>query len=439
MNFYLIALGCKLNQAEIESMAREIERRGHVLVSDPQWADWAIVNTCTVTHMAARKSRQLIRQLRRANPSMRMALAGCYVDIDAQEARSLADIDLVVANADKDALVDRLLAVASAGDEPANSGRQGAAHRLSGGHTRAFVKIQDGCDNRCTFCVVHIARGPQRSMSPERVLGEIKERLSEGYLEIVLTGVNIGAYGRDSAAGAALPPSEHWSLTRLVARILELPVKRLRLSSIEPWDLSSELLNLWSDTRLCRHLHLPLQSGSEATLRRMGRRYRAEDYARLVQQVRAAIAEASITTDLIVGFPGETEQEFDETMQFVTSLQLSRLHVFKYSPRPGTAAIRLAGPVHPRVAQDRSQRLILLGERLSAAFHQQFVGREVEVLFEGVRHEAGLAIWDGLTDNYLRVEAPNSGNLGNTLARVRCIQADSHRLKGQVLAPQVAI
>lgn len=432
MNFYLTALGCKLNQAEIESMARDIERRGHLMVADPRLADWAIVNTCTVTHIAARKSRQLVRQLKRANPSLRMALTGCYTDIAPQEAQALAEIDLVVANVDKDALVDRLLALASLDEASLPLALEATPHRLVGGHTRAFVKIQDGCDNRCTFCVVHMARGPQRSVPPTQVVEQVRERLSEGYLEVVLSGVNIGAYGRDSAPEAALPPAAQWSLTRLVRLILEQPVTRLRLSSIEPWDLAPELLELWSDPRLCRHLHLPLQSGSEATLRRMGRRYSVADLARRVGQVREVIPEVSITTDLIVGFPGETDQEFDETMQFVEDLALSRLHVFRYSRRPGTAAIRLPNPVDPRVAQERSARLISLGERLAASFHQRFVGREVEVLFESMHKEDGQAVWDGLTDNYLRVEAPHSGSLSNTLARVRCLRADVHGLRGEL-------
>ena len=214
---------------------------------------------------------------------------------------------------------------------------QTAVHRLTGGHTRAFVKIQDGCDNRCTFCVVHIARGPQRSVSPERILQEIRERLAEGYLEIVLTGVNIGAYGRDTAIAAPSPFGEQRSLARLVTRILDLPVTRLRLSSIEPWDLSPDMLELWTDPRLCRHVHLPLQSGCEATLRRMGRRYSAADFARLVEQIRTAIPEVSITTDLIVGFPGETDREFEETLQVVQHLELIASARFQILAKTGDA------------------------------------------------------------------------------------------------------
>jgi threonylcarbamoyladenosine tRNA methylthiotransferase MtaB len=433
MNFYLTSLGCKLNQAEIESIARDIEHRGHTLVSDVRLADWAIANTCTVTHIAARKSRQLIRYLKRTNPLVRMALTGCYVDISPQEAQFLADVDLIVANVDKNTLLDRLLEFTSAGRVLQDIPIQATPHRLTGGHTRAMVKIQDGCDNHCTFCVVHIARGPQCSVPPEQVIEEMCERLGEGYREIVLTGVNIGAYGRDSAAAAPLLPSENWSLARLVGRILSLPVTRLRLSSIEPWDFAPELLDMWTDSRLCRHVHLPLQSGCEATLRRMGRRYSAADFERLVTQIRAAVSGVSISTDLIVGFPGETDQEFEESFRLVQQLELSRLHVFRYSPRPGTAAIHLPNPVDPRTAQERSQRLIQLGEELAASFHRRFVGREVQVLFEGSRQAAGMTIWSGLTDNYLRVEAPSAIQLANTLTSVHCYQADATGLRGELL------
>jgi len=433
MNFYLTALGCKLNQAEIESMARNIERRGHEIAGDPKLADWVIVNTCAVTHVAVRKSRQLIRQLRRANPLMRIVLTGCYVDILPQEAEELTDIDLLLPNADKDALVERVLALAAAQSVPQVAPNLVEAHRLAGGHTRAFVKIQDGCDNRCTFCVVHIARGPQRSVPPERVFEETGQRLKEGYREIVLTGVNIGAYGRDSARGAPLPPDAQWSLAKLVTHLLQLPITRLRLSSIEPWDFGPELLSLWTDARLCRHVHLPLQSGCEATLRRMGRRYGAAEFGLLVDRIRAAIPDVSITTDLIVGFPGETDQEFEESVELVRGLQLSRLHVFKFSPRPGTPAISLPDAVHPRVAQERSQRLIQLGDELATTFHQRFVGRDVQVLFESAQQMEGANIWSGLTDNYLRVQALSPLDLTNTFATVCCQRADAAGLAGTLL------
>ncbi len=336
MNIYLTALGCKLNQAEIEALARAVVARGHSVVARPAQAEWAIVNTCTVTHVADKKSRQLIRQMRRANADLRIAVIGCYGEMSPEQAAALDGVALVLPNRDKESVLERILSPVEPAACPPAPGT------LTLGHTRAFVKVQDGCDNRCAYCIVGIARGPQRSRPPAEVLAEVRARLTEGYREVVLTGVNLGAYGRDSAEGAPLPRGEGWSLARLVRLLLdETPVPRLRLSSIEPWDVTPDLLALWHDARLCRHLHLPLQSGCDATLRRMRRRNTAASYAAIVAEARARIPDLALTTDVIVGFPGESEAEFAETLAFVERLAFSRLHVFVYSRRPGTLAFDL--------------------------------------------------------------------------------------------------
>ncbi|NLG50985.1 MAG: tRNA (N(6)-L-threonylcarbamoyladenosine(37)-C(2))-methylthiotransferase MtaB [Chloroflexi bacterium] len=438
MNFYLTSLGCKLNQAEIDRLGREIEAHGHRLVETPAAADWAIVNSCTVTHVAARKSRQLIRQLHRANPRLRVAITGCYATMSPDEAAALEGVALLLSNQEKDQAVERILSL----DDPTYPFAPVArpAHGPQVGHTRAFVKIQDGCENHCTYCIVSLARGPQRSRLPEDVLQEVGARLADGYREIVLTGVNIGGYGRDQAEAGPLPISAGWSLARLVRLLLEqTPVERLRLSSIEPWDVTPELLALWDDERynrrLCRHLHVPLQSGSGATLRRMARRYSPDEFAALVDTIRARIPDVSLTTDVIVGFPGESEAEFAESAAFVERMGFARLHVFRYSRRPGTPADRLPDQVPPKVAQQRSEQLMALGQRLATAFHQRFVGREVEVLFEAHSPEGQTHLWDGLTDNYVRVVAPSERELGNVLARVRCHSADENGLRGELLNP----
>jgi threonylcarbamoyladenosine tRNA methylthiotransferase MtaB len=435
MNIYLVALGCKLNQAEIEALARAAAAAGLRVVARPEEADWALINTCAVTHIAARKSRQMIRQLRRANPALRLAVLGCYGEVAGEEARALAGVELVIPNLAKEEALARLLAATDQAPAPPLHLPPDAP--LAGGHTRALVKIQDGCDHRCTYCVVSRARGPQRSVSPEAVQGEIAARLREGYQEIVLTGVNIGAYGRDSAPGAPLPPAQGWSLARLVGEILRThpALPRLRLSSIEPWDVTPALLDCWADPRLCRHLHLPLQSGCDATLRRMGRRYRTDEFCCLAQALRARLPEVCLSTDVIVGFPGETEEEFAATRALCQELALARLHVFRYSPRPDTPAARMADPVAPPVAQARSEALIALGHDLARAFHARFVGAVVEVLFEQPQgHDAaGLPLWSGLTDNYVRVTVPHAGPLHNTLARVHCESADEEGLRGALL------
>ena len=421
MAFYLTALGCKLNQAEVESLARRIVARGYAVVRDPRQATWAIVNTCTVTHVAARKSRQVLRQLRQANPGLRLAVIGCYGTMAAEEARTIAGVELVVPNAEKDQVLERILALTPG--PPALDA--GALPPLALGHTRAFIKIQDGCENRCAYCIVTLARGPLRSRPVEEVLEEIGQRLAEGYQEVVLTGVNIGAYGRDGGAT---------SLAGLVRAILQRQApRRLRLSSIEPWDLTEELLALWPHPCLCRHLHLPLQSGCDATLRRMGRRYTCAEFAALVARARERIPELALTTDVIVGFPGETEQEFRQTVAFIAQQRFSRLHVFKYSRRPGTPAAEMPHQVPPQVAEERSDRLLALGRELAAAFHAQCIGREVEVLLETAQRRGEGLMWSGLTDNYVRVTVRSEGHWANTLARVHCLRADETGVEGVLL------
>jgi len=436
MNVYLTALGCKLNQAEVDDLARRFAHEGHRVVADPAGADWAVVNTCAVTHVAARKSRQLLRQLRRAQPDLRIAVIGCYGETDPTQAAALAGVECVVPNAAKDEVVARVLArMDGAADgtfiEPS---APAATHATAGGRTRTFIKIQDGCDNVCTYCVVRLARGAQRSRPPEDVLADVAARVAEGYREVVLTGVHIGAYGRDSAPGAPLPPERGWSLARLVGEVLKsAPPARLRLSSIEPWDLTPDLLALWDDPRLCRHIHLPLQSGCDATLRRMARRYTAAQYRELVVAIRDRIPDVALTTDVIVGFPGETEAEFRQSSALIEELAFSRLHVFRYSPRPGTAAASAPDPVAPSVAQARGRTLARLGRESALRHHRRLIGREVTVLFEASREGREGRTWSGLTDTYVRVTAPSADDLHNTLRRVLCEGADASGVWGRIV------
>jgi threonylcarbamoyladenosine tRNA methylthiotransferase MtaB len=289
--------------------------------------------------------------------------------------------------------------------------------------TRAFVKIQDGCDNACTYCIVHILRGPVRSRPPEEVVAEIAERVREGYQEAVLTGVNIGAYGRDLGRPGGL--------AGLVAAILaQTDLPRLRLSSVEPWDVDEPLLALWPNPRLCRQLHLPLQSGCEATLRRMGRRITAAEYARLLERIRAAVPDMAVTTDIIVGFPGEDEAEFAESLAFVERMGFARLHVFPFSPRPGTPAARMGGQVPEPVMQERAARMRDLGERLAARYRRRFLGQELAVLWERRRRDG---LWHGLTDNYLQVVTACPADLYNRIVPTRLVGEQNGFLVGEVV------
>jgi threonylcarbamoyladenosine tRNA methylthiotransferase MtaB len=286
-------------------------------------------------------------------------------------------------------------------------------------HTRAFVKIQDGCDNACTYCIVRVARGPQRSRSVQAILDEILARQAEGYQEIVLTGVHIGAYGRERGE----------TLATLVQEILlHTQFPRLRLSSIEPWDLSPSLLRLWQNPRLCRHLHLPLQSGCDATLQGMNRRYTTAHFFELVQSARTEIPDLAITTDVIVGFPGEDEQEFATSAAFVASMGFARTHIFPFSARPGTAAAAMPNQVTPLLKKRRAKQLAEIARRSQQDFHRHFVGRTMDVLWESAKDQQ----WSGLTDNYIRVVTTSSGALHNRILPTRLHTLTSRGMRGEL-------
>ncbi|MCS7178983.1 MAG: tRNA (N(6)-L-threonylcarbamoyladenosine(37)-C(2))-methylthiotransferase MtaB [Anaerolineae bacterium] len=429
-SFYFQSLGCRLNQSELEALARQLAARGHRVVDDPAQADICVVNTCAVTAEAERKTRHLLRALARANPRARIAVLGCAATLRPEELASFPNVAWVIPNEEKERAAETLALTPTPlppSPSPALRERERGWPEGPGegvrARTRAFVKIQDGCDNACTYCIVHLLRGPVRSRPPEEVVAEIAARVREGYQEAVLTGVNIGAYGRDLGLKSGL--------AALVAAILartDLP--RLRLSSVEPWDVDESLLALWADPRLCRQLHLPLQSGCEATLQRMGRRMTAAAYAHLVERIRAAVPEMAITTDIIVGFPGEDETEFAESLAFVERMAFARLHVFPFSPRPGTPAAWMEGRVPEPVVRERAARMRELGEHLAARYRRQFLGREMDVLWERRRRDGR---WHGLTDNYLQVVTSCPADLHNRITRTRLVQEDDGLLVGEVI------
>nr|HID14294.1 MiaB/RimO family radical SAM methylthiotransferase [Anaerolineae bacterium] len=288
---------------------------------------------------------------------------------------------------------------------------------------RAFVKVQDGCDNHCTYCIVRLLRGPAHSRPVADVVAEVRAFVEAGCQEAVLTGVNLGSYGRDLGLANGL----HALIVTLLAHT-DLP--RLRLSSLEPWDLDEAFFGLWENPRLCRQLHLPLQAGCDETLRRMGRRITTAEFARLVEVARAAIPDLAVTTDVIVGFPGETCAAFRASYDFVAGMEFARLHVFPYSPRPGTAAARLPDQVPRQVRRARACAMRELGAEQASRFRQRFVGREMAVLWEQRRHDG---LWTGLTDNYLRVVTRAEGNLCNRLTATRLLTVQNGYLVGEVI------
>ncbi len=410
MRIYLDTLGCRLNQAEIERMARVFRAAGHEIVADPGQADVAVLNTCAVTQKAVADSRKRARQLARAG-ARALALTGCWVSLEPEAARALPHVQWVVTNLEKDHLPARVLDL-DADALPLNDVPREPLPGLRL-RTRAFIKVQDGCDNRCTFCVTTLARGPARSRPVEDVVEDVRAALRGGAQEIVLTGVHLGSWGRD------LTPRQH--LRDLVATLLRrLPIPRLRLSSLEPWDLDEAFFELWEDPRLARHLHLPLQSGSATVLRRMARKTTPEAFARLVEAARRAIPDVAITTDIIVGFPGETEAEFEESLAFVRAMGFAGGHVFTYSERPGTAAARMPHPVPHRVRKERNARMRAVLEESARAYRARFLGTVRAVLWErAIRLDSQGWRLQGLTDNYLRVEARAPRNLWNQLTPVR--------------------
>lgn len=417
MRVYLKTLGCRLNQAEMDRMARQLVRLGHEVVDSPADAELVVVNTCAVTQEATRSSRQAVYQLGRENPDAAITVTGCYAHLEPDEAAALPGVVHIVDNLHKDDLVPELigaspetLAALERFDlEPIQRELQPGI----GGRTRAFVKVQDGCDRHCTFCVTRIARGPGRSRPLADVVAEVQALGAAGYQEAVLTGVHLGSYGWERG--------EPDGLMRLLRALLaDTDMPRLRLSSLEPWGIPPGFFRLWDNPRLGRHLHLPLQSGCDATLRRMVRRTSQAEFRALVAEARAHIPDVAIATDLIIGFPGETDEEFAISRDFVDEMRFAGVHAFRFSARPGTAAARMGGQVDEATKKrrlDAIQAIALMHER---GFAAAFVGTVRPVLWEGIQAatDAGF-VHHGYTDNYLRVRHVARAALTNRITPAR--------------------
>lgn len=423
MKVYLDFTGCRLNQSEIEMLARQFRQAGHQVVGAASEAELCVVNTCAVTSEASRSSRAMIRRLNRANAAAQIVATGCYSELSPQVVGALPGVSTVIGNAEK----DRLVPIVLQEEPPAEAFDHEPLDRdaLPGalGRTRAFVKAQDGCDNHCTFCVTTIARGQGRSRALADVVREVQALAAEGYHEVVLTGVHLGSYGHDLGVRDGL--------AQLVRALLdETDVPRLRLSSLEPWDLSPEFFALWENSRLCRHLHLPLQSGCDATLKRMARRTTQAKFRALVEAARKRIPDLALSTDVIAGFPGETDAEFETSFAYVREMDFMKLHVFRYSKRPGTAAARMPGHVSEDAKKARSARLLALSDEGAERFAAQFVGREVSVLWEQVSGATPDGfVNSGLTDHYVRVEMVSPDVLTNTITTVRATGVCGGRLE----------
>jgi threonylcarbamoyladenosine tRNA methylthiotransferase MtaB len=424
MKVYLDSIGCRLNQSEIEKIASQFRFAGHEIVETAGEADLVVVNTCTVTSQAASDSRQKIRQAARAGDA-EILVTGCWSTLEPQNALDLPGVRQVIPNPEKDHLVSAYLKL----PEEVFDLEPLAREPLPGLHlrTRAFLKVQDGCDNHCTFCITRIARGGGHSVPLAQVIREVQAAQQGGVNEVVLSGVHLGSWGSD-----LVEPMHLFHLIDAILKQTDIP--RLRLSSLEPWDLPDEFFGLWENPRMCRHLHLPLQSGSAAVLHRMARKTTPESFAGLVEQARCAAPEMAITTDLITGFPGETEDEFNEGLRFVEQIHFASGHVFPYSERPGTPATRLPGAVPHSVRKQRGALLRDVLSRSSQQYRQNQVGNEVSVLWEAT-DSTGPQGWrlHGLTDHYLKVSAYSSRRLWNQFNRVRLEELTEDGLLGTIL------
>lgn len=427
-------LGCKVNQADTASMENLFLRSGHQLVSFDGEADVYIINTCVVTNTGQRKSRQTIHRAIRKNPNALIVVTGCYPQTAAEEVKAIAGVDMIIGNQDRAQIVQLV--------EERLAHRQtdtlDAVHKLTAStafeemaagditdKTRAFLKIQEGCNQFCTYCIIPYARGPLRSRSLESIRTETQRLISAGFKEIVLIGIHLGCYGKDNPDGPTLYDA--------VKTVLAVPgVQRLRLGSLESVEVEPRLLTLMQeDARFCRHLHLPLQSGCDKTLQAMHRPYTTAKFKTLLADIKTKVPDIAITTDVIAGFPGETEADFETTCKFAESCGFSKMHIFPFSARKGTPAEKFAGAVTEAVKKERADILGRIDETMHKTFLQAMVGQKAEVLFE---QPAGEDYFEGLTGNYQRVFVKSGGrNLGGEILPVKITAFDGEKLLGEII------
>jgi threonylcarbamoyladenosine tRNA methylthiotransferase MtaB len=435
MRFAIATLGCKVNQYDSAIIESRLRAQGMERCEFTEAADVYIVNTCTVTDRADSESLRFARRARRLNPDARVIMTGCLAQASPDALAHAAEVDAVV-GLGRPGDLERAASGAIGGRVMVSNLRKHRAPIELGavalsGQTRAFLKVQEGCDQFCSFCIVPTSRGTSRSVAPRRVIDAIDELHARGFKEVTLSGVHLGGYGGD------LEPAVE--LADLLAMIAERsPIRRIRVSSLDPEELSDRIIGILArGGAFCPHLHLPLQSGEDETLRRMRRRYDREYYRGRVERVLEAMPDAAIGTDVIVGFPGETEGEFEISSAFVREMAFMKLHVFRYSPRAGTAAARMPGQVPEEIKKERSAQLLALSDENAQRFFERFVGREVKVLWEQVSgaSEAGFHN-TGLTDNYLPVEMEAPTVLTNTITTVRLAATAGHALRAEA-APAV--
>jgi len=426
---HFATLGCKTNQYETQAMREKFLKAGYEEASRPEDADLFVVNTCTVTGEGDRKSRSVIRRLHRENPGAKIAVTGCYATLNQEEIQKLPGVSFVIANQEKEKIVERVNLDAAGkfcgeGDESESNRYSDLSISFFADRTRAFVKVQDGCDHACTYCKVVIVRGPSRSRAEADILEEASRLAEGGYQEIVLTGIQLGAYGDEWENGL--------NLTSVLKKLCAVKgLRRIRLSSIDPSDVTDEFIRCMSEEpKICAHLHLPLQSGDDTILKAMKRAYRRDQYLRIVEKLRKAMPDFSLTTDVMVAFPGETEEHFKNTVRVLEETLPLKAHIFPFSARKGTRAADFVGRLTPEVSRERVTALQAVSKDLAMRYKQRFAGRITEVLVENPNEKGEL---EGHTSNYLKVCFQGDVRWVGSLRKVRLLEAGPEHFRGEVI------
>ena len=422
-------LGCKVNQYETGAMEKIFRSRGYSVVDEREYSDVYVINTCTVTNLSARKSRQFIRRSKRLNKDAIIAVVGCYSQVSPEEIEDMPSVDIIMGTTERSKIVD-LCEMAKDKKEKINIVEDLKGNKEfeelevdnKNSRTRAYIKIQDGCNQYCSYCIIPYARGPIRSRGLSSIMKEAKELADFGFKEVVLTGIHVASYGKDL---------KDVSLIDVIEEIAGIDnIKRIRLSSVEPSLITDEFMErIVATEKVCNHFHLSLQSGSDSVLKRMNRKYTTDEFEEYTKIIRKHMPEAGITTDIIVGFPGETDEEFEETVDFVKRIRFSKVHVFKYSPREGTPAAKSKEQINGLIKNERSKRLIELTEKLTEEFNSKFIGRSLEVLFE-VESYGEDSMYEGYTTNYIRVKSESKYDIIDEIKTIEITSSDGEFLIG---------
>lgn len=427
----IFTLGCKVNQYETEAMAELFEKEGYKIVDHEEYADVYVINTCTVTNLGDKKSRQFIRRAKSKNDDSIIAVVGCYAQTSPDEVLKIEQVDIILGTNERKRIVELCEEVSNerkkinaVSDIMAIREFEEMKIEEVKGKTRAFLKIQEGCNQYCSYCIIPYARGPIRSRRIENITNEVQKLADNGFKEVVLTGIHIASYGKDLG---------EIRLIDVIEKVHEIEgIERIRLGSIEPTLITEEFMQRLSNlSKVCDHFHLSLQSGSDTVLKRMNRKYTTEQYKEIAELIKRYMPNAGLTTDIIVGFPGETEEEFSQTCKFVEDIGFSRIHVFSYSPRKGTPAAKHKNQVPSSIKHDRSKKLIEIGERLTKSFITHFIDAELDVLFEE-ESKNKFGFIEGYTTNYIRVLCKGEVSLEGEILLVRINHIEDENLIGEI-------